>query len=932
MKRFLKIFLCTAIAIFAFVLLLVSAILFTETGRSQVISIAIEQLEKQGVRIELVNFQNPSLSHIAADLIAVEQTGHKLVEITNFDFKWQPSALLSYKVAIENIAATSITIFHAPPSEKEEKPEVETSSGMPNIPAIEVKNIALNSIKLKNEANENLIDLSVLGALELLSLDKNGINFNLSAADNSSGKTLLTIKTVEISDKNIKKLNLNFTDSGPMLIDKFTPKSYFESLELALEIDMPEVKNGEYSFVFSNSFLKLDNETIGFEGSVSIKPDAPHLKLTDFNIITSGNTKHSINGLFSEDKLDAKIVLKEFPLPMLNLFLEQDITGAASADIILKGSVAKPNVTGRVNVASNIYKTPLTLDSSFTYNDTLLELEALNVLFGKNYLKALGNYNVADKKFDFNLSSSIKTADIPKELLADFAIDINAAFAANINLVGTLEQPQANGSLSFTDIDQDIKASIDLTTTGGNIIARSQINKARTNLGVITLNIPQKMLANLANGRSDDSSITANGTAKLESFSDLLDLSGQSFSGNLKFDASVKPTPTPVINANVSLVNGAYDNTTSGTYLRNIVLQLDAVENKFNLRRLSIDDRKKGKFSITGGFELKDSAAHNLNLKITSRDMNFIARSDVDANISADIALTGGGNDMLLKGVIDIFPLTVYPANLNSYSIPQIEVKKANPQITASDVQAAAEASNFNLALDLTINADKQASIISKDINAELGGQIKISGTAAKPDYSGSFKVVRGWLELLGKRFVLEKDSEVKIEEASIYLDLTATHSAKDKVFKVNISGFQDSMKFNFSSDPAMPQDEVLSNLMFDKSSGSITPMQAVNLAQTLNSLRGGRKTETPLSKMQNLMSANNITIGQGDDGGMNLGMGRYLTDKVYMELTADSDSKNGNPVKTRTEIELRHNINLESETGGSSGIGGVSLQWKNDY
>lgn len=927
MKRFIKVTLLTILILLVTVIAFTATIIFTESGREQAISTAIKQLKKIGIEIELVNFKTPKLGHISADLIKVEQGGNKLVEIKSFDFIWQPSALLNYAVEIENIAATSIIVYHSTPSDtpKVEEPQ---SSKAPSIPSIHIGNIELNSIKLKDENQDDIIDLNLSGSAQVKSLDKDGINFNITAGDNQSGKTLLTIKTADGQDA--KKLYVNYKDTTPLLIDKFTPKSYFEKVELLLEIDIPAEKDNEYSFNFSNSFLKLDNETIGLAGGLAFNHSNNQLKFNDFRLITAGNTEHKINGIFSNDLLDLKISLKDFPLPMLNLFLEQDIEGTASADVILKGSVEKPNAVGNIDIRSKIYLTTLTAISGFSFNENILEIKNLDVDFGKNFLKANGNYNISEQKFDFKLNTSVKTADIPKALLDDAGINLNAALTADIALLGTIDLPSINGAITFTELDHAIKLTSALSTGNGTISAVTKIADQKNTLSNIIVSFPQSMIGNLVNAKEDSSIISANGTAKLESFADLLKLNGQKFSGNLKFDAKVKPTPTPIINANINLSNGTYENSAGGTYLKNITLQLDAVENKFTIRS-SMVDRKKGTFNMSGGFALKDNLPADVNIKITGREMNLVARSDADANISTDLTLTGQAENMLLKGNVDIFPLKIYPANINSYSVPEITITKkvkGKPVVT----EAEQEESKFNLNLDVTVTADKQASIISKDINAELGGSIKLTGNAKKPLYSGAFNVVRGWMELLGKRFVLKKDSSVKLEEASIYLDLTATHEANDKTFTAHIYGFEDSMKFDFTSDPAMPQDEVLSNLMFEKSSRSISPMQAINLAQTLNSLRGGKKSATPLSNIQNMMSANNITVNQGDEGGMNLGVGRYLTDKVYMEVTADSDSKNGNPVKTRTEIELRSNLNLESETGGSSGVGGASLQWKNDY
>jgi hypothetical protein len=62
---------------------------------------------------------------------------------------------------------------------------------------------------------------------------------------------------------------------------------------------------------------------------------------------------------------------------------------------------------------------------------------------------------------------------------------------------------------------------------------------------------------------------------------------------------------------------------------------------------------------------------------------------------------------------------------------------------------------------------------------------------------------------------------------------------------------------------------------------------------------------------------------------GVNVGIGKYLTEKVYLELGRTPNPSQ--PWKGNLEIELTPSINLESSTGGRKGIEGAKLKWKRD-
>ena len=50
----------------------------------------------------------------------------------------------------------------------------------------------------------------------------------------------------------------------------------------------------------------------------------------------------------------------------------------------------------------------------------------------------------------------------------------------------------------------------------------------------------------------------------------------------------------------------------------------------------------------------------------------------------------------------------------------------------------------------------------------------------------------------------------------------------------------------------------------------------------------------------------------------------------IYIEI--EKGNNPSQPMKGSVEIEVLPNLNVESSTGGSSGVGGVKLQWKHDY
>ena len=78
------------------------------------------------------------------------------------------------------------------------------------------------------------------------------------------------------------------------------------------------------------------------------------------------------------------------------------------------------------------------------------------------------------------------------------------------------------------------------------------------------------------------------------------------------------------------------------------------------------------------------------------------------------------------------------------------------------------------------------------------------------------------------------------------------------------------------TSEPPLPQDEVLSRLMFNRTASSITPLQAIQLAAAVNRLRGGGPGV--LDRLRTTLGVDTLDVDGGGDGtGTTVRAGRYL-------------------------------------------------------
>jgi autotransporter translocation and assembly factor TamB len=214
-----------------------------------------------------------------------------------------------------------------------------------------------------------------------------------------------------------------------------------------------------------------------------------------------------------------------------------------------------------------------------------------------------------------------------------------------------------------------------------------------------------------------------------------------------------------------------------------------------------------------------------------------------------------------------------------------------------------------------------------RGLETELRGKLAITGTATTPEIRGRLRTVRGTFRLL--------DRDLQLTEGNLFfrgpplpsLRMVAETTTRDLTAGVRIEGPVTRPDITLTSDPPRPQDEILAYLLFGRELRSITPLQGLQLAQALNSLRGGGEGLNLLGKTRNLLGVDRLNFGQGEDGGVAVGAGKYISDRVYLGVEGGAGEDAG---KVKAEIELNPRFTLESETGARSS--GVRLNWKKDY
>ncbi len=380
-----------------------------------------------------------------------------------------------------------------------------------------------------------------------------------------------------------------------------------------------------------------------------------------------------------------------------------------------------------------------------------------------------------------------------------------------------------------------------------------------------------------------------------------------------------------------------YENQTYGTRLTDMLLAGRFTGDRFAIDRLTAV-AGDGTVSAEGYVSLAEASGYPMNVDVVL-DNARLARSDaLAATATGNLRLAKrAGQAALLSGEITL-PETRYEMiRQGSAEVPELSGVRFKPprgpkRITGEEPVQTQPGLFDQIRLDVSLRAPEQLYVSGMGLESEWSADMRLRGTSIAPRISGDVELVRGTLGFAGRSFELS-DGRVDFTGGATIdpvIRLTATEEIEEVVVNVNVSGRAYDPQIAFSSVPGLPQDEIVSRILFGSSIGNLSTIQAVQLAASLNSLRGSGGGLNPLGKLRSATGVDRLRILGPDDTngrGTALAAGQYLTDDIYVEFITDARGFTA----TQLEVSLTPFLSILSQAGGS-GATNVNIRYRKNY
>jgi translocation and assembly module TamB len=374
----------------------------------------------------------------------------------------------------------------------------------------------------------------------------------------------------------------------------------------------------------------------------------------------------------------------------------------------------------------------------------------------------------------------------------------------------------------------------------------------------------------------------------------------------------------PSIRGAIRAENARLESSITGTVIQNL-----AAAGRFSGPRLVLS-RLGGQ--TPGGGTIDGSGTVTFSEGRTLLDLNFntskaqlLNRDDVAATVTGPLSVRSNGQGGTISGKLhlDRGRFTLGRAS-RAASIPKLNVRSVG--MDEADVIESRDLQPWKLDIAL---AGGNIDVRGLGIRSTWRADLNIGGSADSPAFTGRAELVRGDYDFAGRRFRLDRGI-IRFQGESPpnpLLDIRAEALVQGLNASVLVQGTGLQPEIRFASVPPLPQDELLSRILFGTSITNLSAPEALQLAAAVAALNSGTGSLDPINAIRRAVGLDRLRIVPADIATgqrTSIAAGKYIGRKLYVEVITDGHEYSA----TRVEYQITRWLSVLSTV---STIGRVS-------
>ena len=311
-------------------------------------------------------------------------------------------------------------------------------------------------------------------------------------------------------------------------------------------------------------------------------------------------------------------------------------------------------------------------------------------------------------------------------------------------------------------------------------------------------------------------------------------------------------------------------------------------------------------------------------LGVTAKGVRMLYPQGVRETLNGNLRLSGTKDSSQLGGVVNLAEVSFTPG----FDLDTL-LGSFGEGVSAPEEPGFAQ----NMALNIAVNSSSNVNLVSRTLSVAGNAALQIRGTAADPVVLGRANLTGGDVILHGDRYVLTGGTVQFVNPTMTEPVLNVSLTTTIQEYKINLrfNGPAAQMHTQYSSDPALPQADIISLLAFGHTTeaNAATPNnQQPSMTQQAESLVASQVSSQVTSRISKAAGISQLSISPVLAGSTNTGppgaqitIRQRVTGNLFITFSTNVASTQGQTIQGQYQLTPRVALSATRDPNGGFAV-----------
>lgn len=387
--------------------------------------------------------------------------------------------------------------------------------------------------------------------------------------------------------------------------------------------------------------------------------------------------------------------------------------------------------------------------------------------------------------------------------------------------------------------------------------------------------------------------------------------------GQLKFNIdSYGKRSDPAVQGQVEIVNASFAEAGVPLGLSNGNGSLTLTRDRLNITEFK-GQVGGGTVIASGGLIYRPDIRADFAMK--AEGVRVLYAQSIRATVSSNMALSGGYDNALLRGQVNIDQLSF----TSGFDLMSFAGQLGGGDTTPPPTGGISE----NLHLDVGLQTPGGLNLSSRDLSLAGSADLHVRGSAAQPVLLGRVNLTDGELIFNGNRYLVQRGT-IDFRDPSRtepVVDIAVNTTIQQYDIQAHIWGPAEHLATNYSSDPALPPSDIINLIALGKtgeaSAANPSPPGLLG-AQSLVASQVSSQVTSRISKLAGIsqLSVDPVLGSSQQSPGARVNIQQRVTGKLFVTFSTDITATQQEVIQVEYRVNRRTSVKaVRDQNGGFS-------------